>query len=61
MQIKWYAGAIKECIFGMPTSLGRKRIHSTSPLSILRLLNPWIDKLYVFQERRARDFKAPKL
>ena len=33
----------------------------TSSFPILEPQNPWIDKFYVVQQRRATDFKAPKL
>ena len=33
----------------------------TSPFPILKPQNPWIDEFYVVAERRATDFKAPKL
>ena len=33
----------------------------TSPFPIVETQNPWIDKLYVAQERRATDSKAHKL
>ena len=32
-----------------------------SPYPIWELRNPWIDEFYVVQERRATEFKAPKL
>ena len=31
------------------------------PFPIVEPQNPWIDKFDVVQERRAMDFKAPKL
>ena len=38
-----------------------KTAYPTSPFQILEPLYPWIDEFYVVQERRATDFKAPKL
>ena len=36
-------------------------VYQTSPFTILESQNPWIDELYVVQECRSTDFKAPKL
>ena len=33
----------------------------TSIFTILEPRNPWIDELYIVQERRATDFKVTKL
>ena len=39
----------------------KQEIFPTSPFTILEPHNPRIDEFHVIQERRASDFKAPKL